>query len=117
MEYILKGSPSIAYLFITNPSCIIRWFCDEVDNTGNEFSFSWSGDVEEADLVEDIEDKLVKFVWKDRPDEFLQFKMYKTDITNETILEITDFCDEDEVEDQKEIWEENLRKFRLASGS
>lgn len=30
--------------------------------------------------------------------------MYKSDITNETIVEITDFCDEEEVQEIKDLW-------------
>ncbi len=115
-EFMFKASPSIIYLFVTQPTAIIRWFCDEVDNIGDDYTFSWDGDSEEATLVMDIEDELVKYVWKDRPDEYLQFRIYKTDITNETILEVSDFCDDDEVQEQKDIWEVYIKKFKTFCG-
>lgn len=100
-EFMFKASPSIIYLFITQPTAIIRWFCDKVDNVGDDYTFSWDGDEESAKLALDIEDELVQYIWHERPDEFLQFRIYKTPITNETILEVTDYCDDDEVQEQK----------------
>ena len=115
-EFMFKASPSIIYLFVTQPTTIIRWFCDKVDNVGDHYTFSWDGDSEEATLVIDIEDEMVKYQWVDREEEFLQFRIYKTDITNETILEITDFCDDDEVQEQKDIWEVYMKKFKTFCG-
>lgn len=115
-EFMFKASPSIIYLFVTQPTTIIRWFCDKVDNVGDHYTFSWDGDSEEATLVIDIEDEMVKYQWVDREEEFLQFRIYKTDITNETILEITDFCDDDEVQEQKDIWEVYIKKFKTFVG-
>jgi hypothetical protein len=115
-EYMFKASPSIIYLFVTQPTCLVRWFCDEVDNVGDAYTFSWNGEEEEASLTEDIEEELVKFVWEDRPEEFLQFRIYKTDITNETILEVTECCEEDEVKSQNDIWDMNIKKLKIACG-
>ncbi|MBK8404098.1 MAG: activator of HSP90 ATPase 1 family protein [Saprospiraceae bacterium] len=115
-EFMFKASPSIIYLLVTQPTTIIRWFCDKVDNVGDHYTFSWDGDSEEATLVIDIEDEMVKYQWVDREEEFLQFRIYKTDITNETILEITDFCDDDEVQEQKDIWEVYIKKFKTFCG-
>lgn len=116
VEFMFKASPSIIYLFITQPTALVRWFCDKVDNVGDKYTFSWEGEEEEALLVDDIEEELVKYVWDERPDEFLQFRIYKTDITNETILEITDYCDDDEVKEQKDIWEMYIKKFKTFCG-
>ena len=116
IEFMFKASPSIIYLFITQPTALVRWFCDKVDNIGDKYTFSWEGEEEEALLVDDIEEELVKYIWDERPDEFLQFRIYKTDITNETILEITDYCDDDEVKEQKDIWEMYIKKFKTFCG-
>lgn len=116
VEFMFKASPSIIYLFITQPTAIVRWFCDKVDNIGDKYTFSWEGSDEIADMVMDIEDELVKFQWEEREGEFLQFRFYKTDITNETILEITDYCDKDEVAEQKDVWEVYVKKLKAACG-
>ena len=38
------------------------------------------------------------------------------ELTNETVLEITDFADEDEVEEQKELWANQIKKLRIETG-
>jgi hypothetical protein len=113
---MFKASPSIIYLFVTQPTCLVRWFCDKVDNVGDLYTFSWNDEAEEANLSEDIEEELVKFIWTDRRDEFLQFRIYKTDITNETILEVTECCEADEVKSQNDIWNSNIKKLKTACG-
>lgn len=115
VDFLLKASPTIVYHFITTPSCLVRWFCDAVDITGEYFTFSWNGSTEVAELIDDIEDERLKFQWLDGEDEdeFFEFKISTADITDETILEITDFAWADEVDEQKELWRtqvENLRK-------
>ena len=117
MEFIFRASPAILYTFITTPSCLVRWFCDEVDINDDIYTFSWQGAEENAEMIDDIEEERVKFQWEDADDgEFLEFRMYKSDVTNETILEITDYCDADEVEDQKQLWTSQIEKMRVETG-
>jgi len=47
-EFIFRASPAILYKFFTTPSCLIRWFCDEVDISEDKFTFVWSGSGVEA---------------------------------------------------------------------
>jgi len=116
-EFIFRASPAILYKFFTTPSCLIRWFCDEVDISENKFTFVWSGSEEVAELIEDIEEERVRFHWEDSDEsEFLEFRMKKSPVTNETILEITDYCDSDEVDDQRQLWESQMKLLRQETG-
>lgn len=105
LEFIFRASPAIIYTFITTPECLVRWYCDDVDILSDKYTFFWNGSAEIAYMLDDIEEERVRYHWKNAPkDEFLEFRMYRSDITNETILEITDFCDEDEVQEIKDLW-------------
>lgn len=117
LEFLFRASPTILYKFITTPSCLIRWFCDNVDIQGDTYSFEWSGSEEVAELIDDIEDERVRFEW-DLADagEYLEFRMDKSPVTGETILTITDFCDADEVDDQKQLWETQIAQLRTETG-
>lgn len=117
-EYIFRASPAILYQFLTTPSCLIRWFCDEVDINNSTYSFFWEGSEEVAELVHDSEDELLRFKWEDAddPEEYLEFKIEKSPVTGETILEVTDYCDADEVEDQKALWDSQINKLRTSTG-
>ena len=117
LEFIFRASPAILYKFLTTPSCLIRWFCDEVDINGEVFTFVWSGAEENATLIDDIEEERLRFQWEDADEgEFLEFRMSKSPVTGETILEITDYCDDDEVDDQRQLWESQIKQLRQETG-
>lgn len=118
IEFLFRASPTILYQFLTTPSCLIRWFADEVDIQGDTYIFVWEGSEQEAELIDDIEEELVRFRWDDaeNEEEYLEFKISKSDVTDETILEITDFCDDDEVEDQKQLWRTQIELMRKETG-
>ena len=117
LEFIFRASPTILYKFFTTPSCLIRWFCDEVDINKDVYDFVWSEAVESAKMIDDIEDERVRFQWEDAEEgEYFEFRMSKSPVTAETVLEITEFCDEDEVEDQKQLWESQMKILRQETG-
>lgn len=117
-EFIFRASPAILYQFLTTPDCLIRWFCDEVHINGAVYSFIWDGSEEEAELIEDIEDELLRFHWEDSDDEseYLEFRMSRSPVTGETIMVITDYCDADEVEDQEKLWASQMESLRSTTG-
>ncbi len=118
MEFLFRASPNILYKFLTTPSCLIRWFCDQVDIQNDTFTFDWSGSEEVAYLIEDIEEELLRFQWEsaEGTDEYLTFKISTSPVTRETILEISDYCDDDEADDQKQLWNSQMETLRAAMG-
>ncbi len=118
LEVIFRASPKILYRFLTTPDCLILWFCDEVDITDNVYSFSWGGSEELYTLVESVEDERLKFKKEDAEsdEEYLEIRMRKSPVTAETILEITDFCDADDVDDDKNLWITQLDKLKTQTG-
>lgn len=118
VDFLLKASPTILYYFMTTPSCLVRWFCDAVDITNEYYTFSWNGNTEVAELMDDIEDERLRFKWLDGEDEdeFFEFRISTADITDETILEIVDFAWADEVDEQKQLWTTQVDKLRKETG-
>lgn len=118
MEFIFRASPAILYKFFTTPSCLVRWFCDEVDIQGDTYTFAWSGSEEIAEVIDSEEESYIRFQWEDAEsdEEFLEFNISKSPVTGETILVITDYCDEDEVDDQKQLWESQIAELRKETG-
>lgn len=118
VEFLFRASPTILYKFFTSPSEIIRWFCDKVDIDGETYTFIWDGAEDVAEMIDDIEEERVRFKWEDAEsdEEYWEIRFKKSEVTAETILEITDFCDADEVDDQRNFWESEIRKLRMATG-
>ena len=117
MEFIFRASPAIMYTFLTTPSCLIRWFCEKVDIEADIYTFTWEGSEEVAELVDDIEEERLRFKWSDAEDnEYLEFRMYTSPVSGDNILEITDFADDDEVEDQKQLWVSQMEVMKHEMG-
>ena len=118
LEYIFRASPTIVYQFLTTPACLVRWFCDEVDILGNQYTFDWDGDKQIALLIEDWEDELLRFEWEDAPNpsEYLEFHISKSPITEETVMMITDYCDANEVSSAKKLWDSQINQMRVETG-
>ncbi len=117
LEYILKASPAIVYQFLTTPDILVRWFCDSCDVTDEVYTFEWDGSEEYWEMIDDIQEERIRFHIEDSgEDEYIEFRMYRSDITNETILEITGFCDDDEVDEESIFWTDQVRKLKSACG-
>lgn len=117
LEFIFRASPAIVYQFVTTPNCLIRWFCDEVDITDRSYSFFWNGSAEEAELVIDETAERVRFEFEDYEDgEYLEFRFQRSPVTGETIVELTDFCDSDEVDEHTTLWESQMKQLRQEMG-
>ncbi len=118
LEFIFKASPAMLYNFLGTSEGLVRWFCDTAVVNRDKYEFYWDGVKESATLVEYDEHHFLRFKWDEaeNDDEYLEFEMYKSPITNETILKITDFSDADEVDDQIELWESQIDELRKAIG-
>ncbi len=118
LEFIFRASPAMLYQFFTQPANLTRWFCDEVDIEKDVYTFYWEGAPEVAELVDDIEEERLRFAWEEADDdnEYFEYRMFKSPVTGETILEVTDYCDDDEVGEIKQLWESQIQKLRRAIG-
>ena len=105
MEFKVRSTPSILYNFLSTPSGLAQWFADHVDSHESIFTFEWNGAKEEAKVLEKEENVSIRFHMEENEEgEYLEFKITKAEITGDTILLVTDFSDDDEVEDQKQLW-------------
>lgn len=105
LEFPVRCSPTILYEFLSTSNGLGEWFADKVDDKEGIFSFSWSGSVDQAELVEKEFEKSVRFHWLSAPaDEFFEFRIEKTEISNQTVLVIKDFAEKAEIKDQTQLW-------------
>ena len=110
LEYPVRCSPPILYGFLSTPAGLQEWFADKVDERDNVFMFSWNGSVEKAEVVDSEIDKFIRFRWlTSAKDEYFEFRIEKTEITNQTILVIRDFAEKAEIKDQSQLWETQVK--------
>ena len=77
------------------------------------------GDIQEAEILIDIEEDTFRLRWLDDEDEkaFFEFKIRKSEITNETILFITDFAEKDDLKSSKDLWDSQLNDLARVVGA
>ena len=119
LEYPVRSSPSILFEFLSTPAGLGEWFADRVDeNKEHIFTFTWSDSEEKAELVDKQEDKFVRFRWTHAPkDEYFEFSIEKSEVTNQTILIIKDFAEKRDIADQTKLWEYQIKDLFHRIGS
>ncbi len=118
LEYIIRSSPAILYEFLAQPTNLAQWFCDFCDSQGDIFIFGWNGSFQRARQVDMIEEEYVKYHWEEtNKGEFFAFKVYKSEIADDTVLEITDFADTKEIKEQSFLWDKQVEDLKRAIGA
>jgi hypothetical protein len=111
LEYPVRCSPGILYEFLSTPAGLQEWFADKVDERDNVFSFSWNSETPDmADVLDKEEAKFIRFHWTHAPkEEYFEFSIEKSEITNQTILVVKDFAEKKEIKDQSQLWEYQIK--------
>jgi uncharacterized protein YndB with AHSA1/START domain len=118
LEYPVRSSPVILFEFLSGASALQEWFADKVDDRDGYYTFSWNGSEEKAEVLDRDENKLIRFRWVAGPkDEYFEFKIDKSEITNQTILIITDFAEKKDIKDQTQLWEYQVKELFHRIGS
>jgi len=118
LEYPVRSSPGILYEFLRTPAGLQEWFADKVDERDSMFSFSWNGTTEKAELLESVEDSFVRFRWTYMAkNEYFEWRIEKSEVTNQTILVISDFAEKKDIKDQSQLWEYQVKDLFHRIGS
>lgn len=120
LEYSLKpASRTILWTSISTPSGLSSWFADNVDFRGQKMTFTWGKDDKRTATIKAIKAfSYIRLTWDDSPyeEEYLELRMSMSEITRDHTLLITDFADDDEVEDTEDLWEMQIETLRRMNG-
>lgn len=119
IEIVIRASAGILYEFLSTPSGLSEWFCDDVNIRNGIYTFNWDGQLQQARLLKTIEEQLVRLQWVDKTDgSYFEFKIQRDDLTNDISLIITDFAtDKAEQESSKLLWQSQIDKLLHVMGS
>ena len=119
LEVPVQASPSFLYNYIATPSGLSEWFADNVNSRSNKFIFIWDDYEEVAYLVKSKQDEFVRFRWEENEDSkcFFELKIQEDELTGDVSLIVTDFADEDELEEAKDLWRSQLDDLKHIIGS
>ncbi|MEZ4722816.1 MAG: START-like domain-containing protein [Flavobacteriales bacterium] len=119
LEFIVKSSVKILYQCLSTSSGLSEWFADDVTIKRDQAKFEWDGSVEEAKIIAKKPDMFIRYQFLDDEDTDYYFEFaIKTDpLTGEVALIITDFAEEDEIEEQRMLWESQVGELMHILGS
>ncbi len=119
IEFVIQASPSLLYQYMATPSGMSEWFADNVNSRGEIYTFIWDGTEEQAKVLAKKNGERMRFKWVEDEDEpyFFELRIQVDEITKDVSLIITDFAEEDEVDEGKMFWENQISELKLIIGS
>lgn len=120
LEYVLNTtSEDTVWENIGTAAGLEEWFADKVVFDGRNIWFSWEGDEDrEAEITSLRPLSVIKFKWCDSPNrrEFVELRLIEGELTEDLVLRVTDFCEENEEADTKYLWNTQIDCLRRFAG-
>ena len=121
LEFQIHASTSMLYNYISTPSGLSEWFADNVNSRGELFTFIWDDSEEKAKLISKRTGERIKFRWLDEDgndsEYFFEIKIEEDEITKDVSIVVIDFAEEDELEESKLLWENQISDLKHVIGS
>ena len=121
LEYIINTSPTILFNCLSTPSGLSEWFADNVNSRGEDFTFIWDDTEEYAKLLQKKTNEKVRYRWMndedDQDDYYFEFKIVVDEITKDVSLIVSDFAEEDELDEAKMLWENSIGSLKQVLGA
>ena len=121
LEFPIHSSPQLLYQYIITPSGLSEWFSDNVNSRGEYYTFIWNDSEENAKLVSKKTGEKVKFKWLDEDgkdtDYYFEIRILEDELTKDVSLLIVDFAEEDELDESKQLWENQVSDLKHVIGS
>lgn len=118
LEYIIRSSPKVLFSRLNTADGLAQWFADDVTINNDIHTFVWEGTGQKAKKIKEKAGKFVRFQWLDQDDDsYFEFRLVIDDLTSEVALIITDFAEEDEMEETKLLWDSQVSSLMQLLGS
>jgi len=118
LEFPIRSSVNILFNCLSTPSGLSEWFADDVNCNRNIYTFIWNNAEQDAELLNVSNNYFVKFRWLDFPkDTFFEFRIEVDGVTNDVVLTVTDFAEEDEIQESKDLWTSQINTLMKNLGS
>ena len=121
IEFDIQSSPQLLFPYLSTPSGLSEWFADNVNSRGEMFTFIWDDSEEYAKLLSKKNNEKVKFQWQtdeeDQDDYYFEFYIQVDEITKDVSLIVSDFAEDDEIEEAKMLWQNSIADLKQVLGS
>jgi len=118
LEYGVRTSPALLFNYISSPSGLSNWFCNDVDVYNNQFKFKWDSEENIAELIKKVNNKMIRFRWLDsKPDEYFEFEIIVDELTDDVALVITDFVVPEDEKNISSLWDSQVHDLKASLGA
>ena len=119
LEFPVHASPSMLYQYFATPAGLEEWFADKVNSRGKMITFFWDDSEEEAEIITKKNDERIKFKWIESGDDdsYVELRIQVDPLTKDVALIVTDFADDDEIEEAKLLWENQIEELKHTIGA
>ena len=121
LEFPITSSPQLLYQYISTPSGLSEWFADNVNSRGEFFTFIWDDSEEKARISSKKTGEKVKFRWVDEDnndsDYYFELRILVDEITKDVSLMVVDFAEENDIQESKQLWENQVSDLKHVLGS
>lgn len=118
LEFDMKSTPvAILWDYISTENGLKQWFADNVKIKDKEYSFIWKGYSQEAKVVGMRKGLAIKLQWLDSPSRtYFEMRILTSEMTDNTVLQITDFSEDDEMDESQDLWRSQIDTLRRVIG-
>ncbi|NLJ01049.1 MAG: hypothetical protein GX371_07865 [Bacteroidales bacterium] len=121
IEFLMgNATQSSLWRMISQIDGLSEWFAEEVemDETESIYTFTWGKSSNQAEIVMNKPQSVIRYRWMDEEDEsiYFEFRLRKLDLSGDMTLEITDFAEADEKGDSITLWEAQIEEMKRRLG-
>ena len=119
LEFPIHSSPAFLYQYLSTPDGLSEWFADNVNSRSDIFTFIWDDSEEQAKRIGYKTNEKIRYKWlsEDEDGTYFEFRIEVDALTNDVSLMVTDFADEDDVEESKMFWENQIAELKHTIGA
>lgn len=118
MEFDMKSTPvMMLWNYISTENGLKQWFADDVKIQDRNYLFMWKGHSQEAHLVGMRKGLAIKLQWLDASEKtYFEMRILTSEMTDKTVLQITDFAEDGDFEESKNLWQSQVDTLRRVIG-
>lgn len=122
-EFEINASQKMLFPYLSTASGLAQWFADDVNiNEDKVYSFLWDGEDHRAIKAAQRTNVSVKFEFLPETDEdkedpnYIELKLNVNELTQSVFIQITDYSDLDDEEEQEDLWENIVYSLKQIIG-
>jgi len=121
LEFLLKTSSKSLENMLFTAAGLADWFADDVNIKDDIITFEWEGSQEEAKMLTKRMTDKIKWQWvedqEDGLNTFCELRYEIDPMTKVIILYVTDFAEEDDMDESKRLWEQQIGELKRVLGA